>query len=170
MRYAAPPSSRARCRGSLRSSSPSDHHVDGLLPARDLHHRVEDLAVGGQEEVVRNPAWWPARRTMTGLTARRQARSAKSELGKGIGHLAQGGAGSDMVLEARFRPAPAVWPRRPLTLGRRGRRLPACTRQRPGNCHEAVGESSSIARASRMPSLSMTTKLQAVESAVGLVR
>ena len=29
------------------------HHVDGLLPARDLHHRVEDLAVGGQEEVVR---------------------------------------------------------------------------------------------------------------------
>ena len=29
------------------------HHVDGLLPARDLHHRVEDLAVGGQKEVVR---------------------------------------------------------------------------------------------------------------------
>ena len=87
------------------------HHVDGLLPARDLHHRVEDLAVGGQEEVVRAQRGGQLvehdgldqhaakRGPFSVQVVRRHA--GKVGTGECIGHPLRVARGSDTVLEVQ---------------------------------------------------------------------
>ncbi len=99
MRYAAPPSSRARL-PRLLSSSPSDTTSMGCC-RREISIIASKISRWAGRKKSSVPSVVASSSNMTGLTSTPPSAERKVGTGEGIGHLPRVAQGSDMVLEAR---------------------------------------------------------------------